>query len=373
MEVLHSPPSPSSYTPLSTHQSRTPSSFYSSQPVLHHASTDATLLVPSPSHPLLAALAPTNSAPTNGAPTNSTNPPITSQEDRLIRNISVWVTSERFTLYHPPTSTGLSIPYPTISLHAIQRLRLPSPAPAAEVQGLFMQIETPDADGYDDDAEGEDDAVVSLTLVPGGGQAGEANAERGAGGEAETSPIDALFAAVSACANLHPDPVLAAEEGDEGMGTGAPVMLEGGVGYEGMRTAGGQGVGDGDGRADGIAGLPPAVPRSGGWITAENVGEWFDGEGNFVGGGAAGGLGPGGVWGGVGAWGGGCEGREEEQEERRRRRRRRRVGMRRMEVGDADGDGGGRGWGGRGDEVEEDGVGEHGRARWEMRGRRLSV
>ena len=36
-------------------------------------------------------------------------------------------------------------------------------------------------------------------------------------------------------------------------------------------------------------GLPPPMPGSGGWITAENVGEWFDAEGNFRGGGGGGG------------------------------------------------------------------------------------
>ena len=31
-------------------------------------------------------------------------------------------------------------------------------------------------------------------------------------------------------------------------------------------------------------GLPPAMPGSGGWITAENVHEYFDEEGNWIGG-----------------------------------------------------------------------------------------
>ena len=40
---------------------------------------------------------------------------------------------------------------------------------------------------------------------------------------------------------------------------------------------------------DGTDGLPPPVPGSGGWITAENMGEFFDEEGNWRGEG----LGPG--------------------------------------------------------------------------------
>lgn len=32
----------------------------------------------------------------------------------------------------------------------------------------------------------------------------------------------------------------------------------------------------------GMSGLPPAMPGSGGWITAENLHEHFDGEGNWL-------------------------------------------------------------------------------------------
>ena len=42
--------------------------------------------------------------------------------------------------------------------------------------------------------------------------------------------------------------------------------------------------------------MPPPMPGSGGWITAENVGEFFDEAGNWRGRdeeGASGGLGPG--------------------------------------------------------------------------------
>lgn len=41
--------------------------------------------------------------------------------------------------------------------------------------------------------------------------------------------------------------------------------------------------------------LPPPMPGSGGWITAENVGELFDEEGNWRGGGEALGEGAGSV------------------------------------------------------------------------------
>ena len=35
---------------------------------------------------------------------------------------------------------------------------------------------------------------------------------------------------------------------------------------------------------DGVTALPPPLPGSGGWITAENVGDFFDEDGNWRGG-----------------------------------------------------------------------------------------
>ena len=51
----------------------------------------------------------------------------------------------------------------------------------------------------------------------------------------------------------------------------------------------------------GVSGLPPPMPGSGGWITAENVGEFFDEEGNWRGRGGGSGV-------------GNVRGREEEEE-----------------------------------------------------------
>lgn len=89
-----------------------------------------------------------------------------------------------------------------------------------------------------------------------------------------------LYAALSACANLHPDPESGDEVGgdDEGGGGGGqrPAIL-----FEGEQDIrGGFPLSNGNG---GGAGLPPPMPGSGGWITAENVGEFFDEEGNWRG------------------------------------------------------------------------------------------
>lgn len=165
-------------------------------------------------------------------------------------------------MFNHTKSTGVSIPYPAISLHAIQRL--PDPAnPAAEVQGLYMQLELSDPEQNNEDDEMD---AVEVTLIP-------------APSEGETSSIQALFDAVSNCSNLHPDPAFQDdEEMDEDEGD-SRIMFEGNVGYEGISGLPGVQQGASDG------GLPPAFPGSGGWITAENVGEYFDADGNWIGGG----------------------------------------------------------------------------------------
>lgn len=81
-------------------------------------------------------------------------------------------------------------------------------------------------------------------------------------GEPEQTPVVALFTALSDCSNLHPDPV---EEGDEEDGESR--LMQAGLIMPG----------------DLHGGLPPAVPGSGGWITAENMHEFFDEDGNYIG------------------------------------------------------------------------------------------
>jgi nucleotide-sensitive chloride channel 1A len=160
------------------------------------------------------------------------------------------------TLFNATISTGVSIPYPAISLHAIQRL--PDPADSTkEVQGLYMQLELSDLYGVTDDDEPE---IVELTLIP--STAGDA-------------VIKELFDAVSNCSNLHPDPTYEDEEMEDGEGD-SRIVFEGSVGYEGISGLPGVHRGATDG------GLPPPFPGSGGWITAENLSEYFDAEGNWI-------------------------------------------------------------------------------------------
>ena len=127
-------------------------------------------------------------------------------------------------------------------------------------------------DGFDDH---NPDDTISLTLVP---SASPLSAEHISSPPTESSPpsssespIQALFSAVSACANLHPDPASPSSSAD------IDVEDEPAFEYETL---------DSDGGTDG---LPPPMPGSSGWITVDNINDFYDEEGNW----RAGGLGPG--------------------------------------------------------------------------------
>lgn len=156
----------------------------------------------------------------------------------------------------------MSIPYPSISLHALQRLRVPGTDADTEVQGLYMQVATPSAPSADDEEE-----CTTMTIVLSADATTQAPAD-GAEADAET-PTQQLYGAVSACSNLHPDPVEPGDEDDEEE-----------AGYKFISAEDHEGVvqlGDG--------GLPPPVDGSSGWITAENMDQFFDADGNWIAGG----------------------------------------------------------------------------------------
>ncbi|GME60727.1 Benzoylformate decarboxylase [Neofusicoccum parvum] len=254
-ETLTTAPAVGDFTPLQEHQEQTPGTFFDAKPVLHLHAADVQLLV---SHadladqsvfPDLRAAAPTNGAAINGSASDDT--PL------AIPNLSVWVTSKNLLIHSPSAGKGVSIPYPTITLHAIQRLTPPA-APATETSGLYMQLLLNATDHTADD----DLQTLEITLVP----------------SAATTPIAALFAAVSACADLNPDPQDTDSEAGEDEDGGLQVL-------------------------GGGAGLPGA----GGWITSENVGEHVDAEGNFVGFGGGGAS--------LGAGAGTVHGRDDEEED----------------------------------------------------------
>lgn len=269
MEVLTAAPSRGSFTPLAEHQSTTPASFTSGPPVLHyHSGRCKVILLESelstaPALSNLAAKA--KQSQSNGSETNGTDTD-TDPSQRTIENVNVWVTSEyvltssgfstnicsKLFLFSNPLNTGLSISYPTISLHAIQSLPTPTE------RGLYMQLIP-----QNDDEEPE---IISLTIIPPSSEPSEAvqQGQRSEGAEQDEdtqqegqSPIEALFTALSDCSNLHPDPEDDDEEGSR--------LIQAGLALPGMN--------DGS--------LPPPMPGSGGWITAENMHEFVDEDGNF--------------------------------------------------------------------------------------------
>lgn len=87
------------------------------------------------------------------------------------------------------------------------------------------------------------------------------------------SQAQLLYTALSECANLHPDPASPAS-GEEDV-TPPNIIFEGDAQapYSTLNSAANRQQ----------TALPPAMPGSGGWITAENVNEYFDEEGNWRG------------------------------------------------------------------------------------------
>lgn len=158
----------------------------------------------------------------------------------------------------------MSIPYPTISLHAIQTLPAPAAVETAS-QGVYLQL-IPSAPQSSDDDDPPD--TIAVTIVPTASEVpqpatGVAQEDEAVAGEdlPEKTPVQALFKALSTCSDLNPDPVDPDEEGE-----GGSRLMQAGLAMPGT--------------SDGS--LPPPMPGSGGWITAENMHEFVDENGNFI-------------------------------------------------------------------------------------------
>ncbi|TAQ91272.1 hypothetical protein B7494_g424 [Chlorociboria aeruginascens] len=278
--IITTAPEIDSFTALADHQSQTPSTFYNATPILHHHVVGARALTPQSK--VDADLLPVFAKPANGttgsaAHANGDGDIETEGEEEVmaVEIVDIFVTSENLILFNPTLSKGVSIPYPSISLHAIQTL--PDPAqPSEKLQGLYMQLELLDSYSVTDD---DDSAVLELTLIPPTLPITTTDANSSELAATSTpipatarpiSAIQALFVAVSTCSNLHPDPLFEDSEDDEDR-----IVFEGNVGYTGISGLPGVYSGwEGD--------LPPPFPGGGGWITAENVGEYFDEEGNWI-------------------------------------------------------------------------------------------
>lgn len=161
--------------------------------------------------------------------------------------------SRNFTIFSKDAEAGVSIPYPSISIHAVKQV--------ADTPAVWMQLEFSDG-GSDDD----DFSCVELTIIPPAAASSETEDSR--------SPAVQLYEALAACSNLHPDPQ---GDEDEDEDDADRIVFEGSAEHEALEGF----TGVLRGAADGS--LPPPMPGSGGWITADNVHEYFDEEGNWIG------------------------------------------------------------------------------------------
>ncbi|EGE07114.1 hypothetical protein TEQG_06102 [Trichophyton equinum CBS 127.97] len=291
MEVLHEAPNTSSFVPLAEHQSRTPASFYSGPPILHHFSERCKVVILERDLLACPALSSLRSTTTEGSSNGTTqgergatagttdDEAAEDSKELSLPSVSVWVTSEKLLLFSTETSSGVAIPYPIISLHAIQRLPLPNSSDNDTVQGLYMQLATTGGGDENMDEDVDEDSI-SLTIIPLSAPATQPTDQETSAEEEDKetqSQIEALFEAVSACSNLHPDPVEQDDENryeDADEGEEFHQQLQGSALFQNGLIFPGNNAG----------GLPPALPGSGGWITAENAHEYFDEDGNWKGG-----------------------------------------------------------------------------------------
>lgn len=132
-----------------------------------------------------------------------------------------------------------------------------------------MQLEFSRSGGDDDEVSDP----IELTLVPSSDIASIA--------PQNNHRATMIFKQISACSNLHPDPTNEDDEADEDDDFDRIVFegnVEGNAGGDAVEGLPGVFQGDLNG------GLPPPMPGSSGWITAENVDDFFDANGNWIGG-----------------------------------------------------------------------------------------
>ncbi|KAK0635830.1 regulator of volume decrease after cellular swelling-domain-containing protein [Bombardia bombarda] len=262
--TIRSPPSLGDFTSLAEHLTQTPSTFYGGKPVLHYHATGAKAWIPKSqlgSLPFFPADLESEVTAPEGAALNGTS------EESVEQKVDIYVSSQTFTIFCPAAESGLSIPYPLISIHAIKTI-------GGAHQSVYLQLELSEGNGGDDDFE-----TVELTLIPtpSSTTATTTTTTPAAAVPAEALEATKLFAAISECSNLNPDPVDQddSEDGDED----DRIVFE--ADHRPVEGFSGVFVGAENG------GLPPPMPGSSGWITAENVHEFFDADGNWIGGGDA--------------------------------------------------------------------------------------
>ncbi|KAF7562329.1 hypothetical protein G7046_g1818 [Stylonectria norvegica] len=251
--TIRSPPSTDDYTSLSDYQSQTPQSFVGGNPILHYHVTGAKAWLPKSQRGRLAIFP----ADANDAPSAPEGDNSSSGGDELVeRTVDIFVNSENFTIFSQQAEAGVSIPYPSISIHAVKPV-----GPETEgrrAQAVWMQLDFSEGGSDDDDFD-----TVELTIIP-------------PATDSAPSAAKQLYEAMATCSDLHPDPNDGDDDDDDDR-----IVFEGSAQYEALE--GFSGVLRGGASTEG---LPPPMPGSNGWITAENMHEFFDEEGNWIGQGA---------------------------------------------------------------------------------------
>lgn len=161
----------------------------------------------------------------------------------------------KFLFWRSSISTGVSIPYPSIFLHALGSIDIPGD-PQGKAQALYLEVTINNGDG-----DAEDDSIA-LNFVPRSSQA-ESTTTDSSNNISQASICQRLYNAVTDCADLHPDPVSqpSSDNGEEGDEDAERPAFD----YE---------VIEGDD-------MPPPFPGSSGWITSANMHQFFDEDGNW--------------------------------------------------------------------------------------------
>ncbi|KAI0536574.1 regulator of volume decrease after cellular swelling-domain-containing protein [Xylaria digitata] len=272
------PSAENDFLPLSEYQAQTPETFFEGKPVLYFHDESIKAWVSNEQYEQLfffSKAAAGESTSLNPTPPESGALENGGANTREEKEVEVFVSSKKLMLFSRNSSTGVEIPYPTITLHAIKnfkRLDKPDDDSSSKFAGVYMQLEFSDS-GPDDDESFE---PIELTLIP---YRAVSNDEPPALDPLNTERTNALFNQISACSNLNPDPRNEeGEDDDEDEFNADHIIFEGNV-DEGVAIEGLPGVL----RGSDNGGLPPPMPGSSGWITADNVNEYFDEQGNWIG------------------------------------------------------------------------------------------
>ncbi|RYP05299.1 hypothetical protein DL764_003897 [Monosporascus ibericus] len=285
--IKNCPVADNDFEPLSEYQARTPETFFDGKPILYYHDNKVKAWVSNEQFKRLYLF---SDAAEGEIDSVSPSPPesyaLENNGGKHLREDIVEVRhadpDSKLTLFSHKSGTGIEIPYPAITLHAVKNFRhLEKPEDDAfKFLGVYMQLEFSDSNTNDD----ETFDPIELTLIPYKDAAQDQSSTEGpTAAPLNRERANALFNQISACSNLNPDP---RDEEEEEEDEADRIIFEG----EHETLEGFTGVL----RGDTSGGLPPPMPGSSGWITADNVQEYFDADGNWIGGdGAAGELGEG--------------------------------------------------------------------------------